>query len=288
MTNKQKPLIIVDSSADLTREFCTERQVSVLPFAININDKEYFDGVDIDTVQLFLYVEQTGDLPKTAARSVHDIKEFINTHRQDKQDVVCISISGKLSINGQNFIQALQELGDEQNGLYYVDSKSLSGGITILVKMACDMRDQGCNGLQIADKLRECSTKLQSSFVVETLEYLHKGGRCGGVVALIGGLLKIRPSLKLVDGVILVGKRYKGSYDKVINSFVKDTINLNSNYDNSLCVITHCLQTSQVLQSIQDQIKQNTDFVDIMTINTGSTIATHCGKGTIGLFWLNK
>lgn len=284
----KSPLIIVDSSVDLTQEFCKEREVIVLPFAININNKEYFDGVDIDTVQLFGFVEQTKKLPKTAARSTADMIDLVNKHRADGQEVIWISISSILSSNGINAKMAMQQLGDEQGGFYYVDSKSLSGGVSILVKIACDLRDEGKNAKEIADTLREQSQNIQASFVVETLEYLHKGGRCSGVVALIGGILKIRPSLKLVDGAITVGKKYKGSYDKVVECFVNDTIDLNPNYDSSLCVITHCLQTEEMLQAIQEQINLKSKFNNIMIINTGSTIATHCGKGTIGLFWLNK
>lgn len=288
MSNHKNVLIITDSSADLTKEFCEERDVKVLPFAININNREYLDGVDINTEELFGYVDKTKKLPKTAARSVEDMKELIKLHRTDNQEVIWVSISSKLSANGQNSKTALQEMGGEEQGFFHIDSKGVSGALMLLIKKACDLRDDGKKAAEIATIIRENSDRLQISFVVETLEYLHKGGRCSGVQSFLGGLLKIRPSIKLVDGAMTVGKKYKGNFEKVVASYIEDTLSLNPDYEQDTVIVTHCFTSDNITKAVKEILTTKTSFKNIIFTITGSTIATHCGRGTLGMLYINK
>jgi len=282
-----KVIIMADSSADLTKEMCETRNVYVMPFAINVNGKEYHDGVDITVEEMFEYVEKTKKLPKTAARSVEDIKEMVKMYRSNGEDVVWISISEKLSANAQNAKTALKELGDDN--LYCVDSKALSGGIALLIGKACDMRDEGKSGEEIAKVLREYAEKVQVSFIVENLEYLHKGGRCSGVSAFIAGIFKIRPTIRLVDGVMTVGKKYKvSSYEKIVEKYVEDTLSLHPDYENDCCVITHCYASEEALNIAKETLMSKASFKNIVVTKAGSTISTHCGKGTLGILYLCK
>jgi len=283
-----KVLIITDSSADLTEDFCKKKDVKILPFAININNREYLDGVEINTLEMFDLVEKTKKLPKTAARSVEDMKELVNLHRTENQDVLWISISSRLSANGMNAKTAMQELGGEEKGIYYVDSKGVSGALMLLISKACDMRDEGKTAAEIAPIIRECSDRLQISFVVQTLEYLHKGGRCSGIQSFLGGLLKIHPSIKLIDGAMAVGKKYKGNYEKVVTSYVEDTLALNPDYEQDMVVVTHCFVDENIINAVRDILTTKSSFKNIIFTITGSTIATHCGRGTLGLLYINK
>lgn len=280
-------IIMADSSADLTKEFCEDRTVFVMPFAININDKEYQDGVDITVEEMFEYVEKNKKLPKTAARSVEDIKDIVKLHRTNGEDVVWVSISERLSANAQNAKTALQELGD--SNLYYVNSKALSGGISLLIEKACDMRDDGKSGQEIAETLRVFADKIQVSFIVDNLEYLHKGGRCSGVSAFLAGIFKIRPTIRLIDGAMTVGKKYKGgSYEKNVEKYVEDTLALNPDYEDDCCVITHCYASDAALRAAKDTLMTKSSFKRVVITKAGSTISTHCGKGTLGILYLNK
>ncbi|MCL2598324.1 MAG: DegV family protein [Firmicutes bacterium] len=282
-------LIFTDSSADLTKDYADNNQIFVMPFAININNREYLDGVDISTKELFEYVDKTKKLPKTAARSIEDMKELVKLHRDNEQDIVWISISSRLSVNGKNAENALKELGGEESGLYYVDSKGLSGGIALLIEQAVQMRDGGKSAAEIAVDLRKKAEGLQVSFVVENLEFLHKGGRCTGAQAFFAGILKIRPTIRLIDGLMTVGRKYKvNSYEKIVAKYIEDTLATCPDYVDDKCYLTHCYASEEALKIAKETILANSTFKEIVVSDAGSTISTHCGKGTLGLLYLTK
>jgi DegV family protein with EDD domain len=205
--------ITSDTTADLGSLF-SERGVKTIPLTVILGNEMCFDGVDVDPDKIYNFVSEEGILPKTSARSVEEYKEFFASVKSNSDDeIVHFSLSSGVSITCHNAMEAAKEVGN----VFVVDGKSLSSGTGLLVLYACDLRD---SGKYTASEIYEMANKrvdaVQASFVVDTMDYLHKGGRCSGVVAFAAGAIRIKPSLQLKDGKIVVGKKYMFKPTKAI------------------------------------------------------------------------
>lgn len=272
--------ILTDSTADLGQELSERFQIQIIPLYVLIEDKSYIDGVEIGLNDLFNSVERTGQLPKTSAPAVGD---FIRIFDQEGE-YIYIGISSKLSATFRNSQLALETLN--KPGIHLVDSLNLSTGIGLLSIRAAEMRDAGLSAHEITQHVSLLIPKVRTSFVVETLDYIYKGGRCSAVQNLVGSLLHIRPIIEVrPDGTLAVKDRVRGSRQKALNQLVQDfSMNL-ATADLKRVFITHtgCDADAQFLKSELCKIAPDTE---ICITYAGSVIASHCGPGTIGVLYL--
>jgi DegV family protein with EDD domain len=274
--------IVTDSCCDLSQELIDRFNIDVVPLGVFINDITYHDGIDIHTVDLFREVEKSGALPKTSAPSV---ATFAN-HFQGPEDTIYIGISSNLSASHQNAILA-KELLKKEN-LFILDSLNLSTGIGLLVLAAAEMAASGMKASDIAVQIPILSANVHTSFVIDTLNYLHKGGRCSGTELLIGSLLKIRPVIEVrKDGSLGVQKKISGSRKKALDSMVEDFKSNLANVSRHRIFITHTLCDADA-SYIKEEITKLDSFDEICITVAGSTIASHCGPNTIGILYLTK
>ncbi len=277
-------IISSDSTADLNELF-NEREVKTIPLAVILNGEMYQDGIDVNPQKIYDSVEETGSLPKTSARSVEEYKEYFSSIKGEGDEVIHISISGEISVTCRNAMKAAEELG----GVHIVDGKSLSTGTGLLVLYACDLRDEGkLSASEIAEKVRERVEFVEASFFVNKMDYLHKGGRCSGLASFVATALGIKPSLLLKEGKIVVGKKYMGGVEKIAKQYVDNIFKMYPNPDLKRIFITYTYGTSEkVINIIRDEVKKRFDFEVIYETVASSTITCHCGKGTIGILYIN-
>ena len=277
-------IISSDSTADLNALF-NEREVKTIPLAVILNGEMFYDGVDVNPQKIYDSVEETGSLPKTSARSVEEYKEYFSSIKGECDEVIHISISGEISVTCRNAMKAAEELG----GVHIVDGKSLSTGTGLLVLYACDLRDEGkLSAGEIAEKVRERVEFVEASFFVNKMDYLHKGGRCSGLASFVATALGIKPSLLLKEGKIVVGKKYMGGGEKIAKQYVDNIFKMYPNPDLKRIFITYTYGTSEkVINIIRDEVKKRFDFEAIYETVASSTITCHCGKGTIGILYIN-
>lgn len=274
--------IVTDSCCDLSKELVERFNIDVVPLGVFLNDQTYQDGVDIHIAELFHEVEKSGILPKTSAPSVAAFTE----HFQGPEDTIYIGISSKLSASHQNAILA-KELLKKEN-LFIIDSLNLSTGIGLLVLAAAEMAASGMKAAEIAVQIPALTPSVHTSFVIDTLNYLHKGGRCSGTELLIGSLLKIRPVIEVrKDGSLGVQKKISGSRKKALDSLVADFKSNLVNVNSHRIFITHTLCDTDAAY-IKEEIARLGQFDEICTTVAGSTIASHCGPNTIGILYLTK
>lgn len=275
--------ITSESSADLN-EYFEKRNVGVIPLSVSLDGKDYLDGVDIFPQDIFDAYEQKKILPKTAALSPENYKDFFRPIRETGCEIVHFALSSKITTNCRNAITA----GDEIGGVYVVDTHSLSTGIGLLVMYACDLADRGLSAKEIYEKVTARVPKVQTSFVVDTMEYLHKGGRCSGMARLVAGVLKIKPTIQLVDGEMKVGSKYVGSFAKNIIKYVDNTLREFNNPDYTRIFVTHSHAEPEVVQSVVEEVRRVApQFKEILVTTAGATITAHCGKGTLGILYIN-
>lgn len=280
--NKVK--ITCDSTCDLPSELYERFSVDVIPLGIVLGDDLKHDGVDVTVADLYDYVAKTGVLPKTSAISEGEYMDVWQKYTDDGYDVVHINISSEISACHQNARLAAEELGHA----YPVDSRSLSTGSGILVLAAGKMAEEGLSAAEIAARLEELKTRIDCSFVLQTLEYLQKGGRCSSVLAFGANLLKLRPEILMQDGSMDVGRKYRGSAEKSITEYVKGRLDGRDDIDRSVIFVVDSYADPEIMEKITKLVKEEYGFENVLRTKAGSTISSHCGAGTMGLMLIKK
>lgn len=278
-----KVAISCDSVSDLNPEQIAANNIKVIPFTITLGDNNYYDGIDINNQMIFDYVAKTGILPKTSAINSYDYKEHFESLLKEYETVVHVNISSEISSSHQNAVLAANEL---QN-VFVIDSFSLTTGIGLLVLYAAELAKKGENAKTIAQKLNERKHKVQVSFVIEKLDYLHKGGRCSGVALLGANILRIRPSIEIKKGKMVMKNKYRGKMEDVVASYIDDTFKEYNTPDLSRIFLTYSTATPEMIASARKAIERNFQFKEVIESTAGSTVTSHCGKNTIGILFFN-
>lgn len=277
--------ITSDSTCDLNH-LVEERNIGIMSLQVNLGSDAFRDGVDITPQKIFDFVAEMGTLPKTAAPSIGEYEDFFTKELVGYDALIHINISSKSS-GSHNFAKtAAESFGGK---VFVVDSKALSSGQGLLVLKACDMRDEGKSAEEIVATLEEIRGRINTSFVPDNLDYLHKGGRVSGMVKTVAGMFKIHPQILMDDGQLVPGKKYKGKMSVLIKQYVDDLKELYPDYDKGRCFITHSCADRELVEAAMAKVKEVFEFDEIIETVAGSIITSHCGKGTLGvLFIYNK
>lgn len=283
MTEK-KVQICCDSSCDITPALCERYSIILNPFRINLGDDSYIDGVNVTPDDLYAYHDRTGQLPKTSATNVAEHIAFFKEHAKDAEELIFFTISAQMSAN----FQAAQLAAEEFDNVYVIDSANLSTGVGLLVIAAAEMAEEGKSAKEICEEIERIKPMVNASFVIDSLEYLHKGGRCSAVAALGANLLKLKPCIQVKNGKMDVAKKYRGRFEDVIQTYAKERI---SNPDNMVLdrvFITHAGCDQAVVDSVLKIVKENLDCKEVLVTRAGSTVSVHCGRNTLGVLFIQK
>ena len=274
--------ITSDSTCDLGH-LVKERNIGILPLQVNLDAKAYRDGVDITPQDIFDFVSETKILPKTSAPSVGEYEEFFAEQLKGFDELIHFNISGKSS-GSYNFAkQAGESFGGK---VRVIDSKALSSGQGLLVIKACDLRDEGKSAAEIEEVINELRTRVNTSFVPDRLDYLHKGGRCSGMTMFVANALKIHPKIVMKDGQLMQGGKYRGHMERCIAQYIEDLKVMYPDYDKTRCFITHSSAEQSLVDVAKAKVKELFDFDEVIETVAGSIITSHCGKGTLGVLFI--
>ena len=276
-----KIAITADSTCDLSAELVQKNNITIMPIIITLDDKEYKDGVDITRAKLYEYIESTGNLAKTAARSIYEYQELFEGLLKEYDHVIHFALSFKISATGSNALKASEEIGTDK--VTVIDTKSLSSGSGLLVLSAAEKINAGKDLETIKKEILEEAEKVQASFLVDTLKYLHKGGRCSSVALLGANLLKIKPRISLVDGEMKVTKKYMGNINGALLKYTKEILEeCPPNLDRAF--VTNSSEM-EIRETLVNMLKEY-GFKEVLTADAGCTISTHCGKNTLGVLYI--
>jgi len=281
----KKISIIADTTCDLSSELREKYQIKTFPLHIHLGDKEYSDGVDISPDDIYRWSDENKATPKTSAISPAEANDVIVAALEEAENVICFCISDQMSSTGNVLRLAVQEL-EVENKVFVVDSKSLSTGIGLQIIEAAIMAEQGMEAAEIVEKIRSMQPRVRASFVVDTLTYLHRGGRCSGLAALAGSALKLHPLISVVDGKMLPGKKYRGKMNRVIIDYVKDMEEDLKHAKADRVFITHSGCEEEILNAVKKELAALGYFSEILTTRAGSVITSHCGPGTLGVLFI--
>ncbi|MGD0003785.1 MAG: DegV family protein [Anaerolineaceae bacterium] len=275
--------ILTDSCADLNQDLISRFDIHTISLTVFINGKIYHDGVDISLPELYRQIDTSRELPKTSAPSVAEFQTFFQSI---PGNLIYIGIGSKLSATFQNAFLASNTLPERK--IHILDSRNLSTGIGLLVLRAADLRDQGMAADEIDREIQTLLPKVHTSFVVDTLEYLYKGGRCSAVENIVGSLLKIRPVIEVKpDGSLDIKEKTRGTRKKALTYLLDDFKAHLPNIDLHRVFVTHtgCTDDSNFLA---EELRNMAAIEEIYITTAGCTISSHCGPGTIGILFLEK
>lgn len=281
-----KVLVTADSTCDLSPDLIQKYDIQLTPLWVTVGEKNYKDCVDIFPSDIFEYVAKTHKLPKTAAMSVGEYSDFFKSFKEQGFDIVHVNISSYFSSSYQNAALAAEEF----NGVYVVDSYNLSTGSGHLVLEAAIKANEGeMTAAEIADYLNRIIPYVDASFVIDKLEYLHKGGRCSGVAALGANLLKLKPCIEVKAGKMEVGKKYRGKMHDVIKMYIDERLSQpNVRYKRDRIFITHTCITDGLVDYAREIVQSHDLFDEIIETKAGCTITSHCGPDTLGVLFIKE
>lgn len=280
MTN---PVVITsDTPCDIPASLLERYDIKTIPLWITVGDRTFRDGVDITPDDIFMYYDHDGVLPKTAAVTPGEYYEFFKRFTDSGYDVVHLNLSSKISATYQNAMMAASSL----KGVYPVDSLSLCTGIALLVIKACEMRDSGMEAQEIAGLLPAMREKVHTSFILDKLEFLYKGGRCSMLTAVGANLLGIKPCIEMKSGELLVGKKYRGKLQNCYEQYAREKISNEKNLDLDRVFIAHSGVSKEAIDGVAKVIRQYADFKEILVARAGCTISSHCGKDTLAVIYM--
>ena len=277
-------VITSDSTTDLSEELRERYNVAVMPLKITLGGKLYTDGVDITPDDIYAHHDKTGELPKTTATNVNDCLEFFKEYTDSGKTVIHFTISSDMSSTYSNACLAAEELGN----VHVKDTKNLSTGGGLLVISAAEMLNEGLSAEEIVEKTRALVPCVDASFVIDSLEYLYKGGRCSALAMFGANLLKLKPCIQVKNGKMDVAKKYRGKYSEVLKQYVAEQIGDGSDIILDRVFVTHAGCDPQLVDEIVALVKKLAPFKEVFMTRAGCTVSSHCGADTLGVLFIRK
>ncbi|MCR5653024.1 MAG: DegV family protein [Ruminococcus sp.] len=280
-----KVKIISDSTCDLSPELVKKYDIEILPLYVNMADKVMRDGTEVVPEDIYSFVRKSGTLPKTAAPNLSDYLELFNKWHDKGYSIVHFNISSEFSSSYNTACLAASELDD----VYVVDSRNLSTGQGLVVLYGAELAVQGKSAEEIKAACDAIAPKVEASFVVDSIDYLYKGGRCSAVAALGANLLKLKPRIDVIDGKMGSSKKYRGNIDRVILDYVEEKLRNRDDIDFKRIFITHTKCNSETVKNVKARVKELCpQFEEVLETTAGCTVTSHCGPNTLGVLFIRK
>lgn len=280
-----KVKIISDSTCDLSKELIKKYDISIVPLHVVMNDKTMRDGLEVTPEDIYEYVDKNGKLPSTSAVNIGDYIEIFKYWREQGYEIVHFDISSEFSSTYRNACMAAQEVG----GVYVVDSRNLSTGQGLVVMHGAEMAQSGKSAKEIFEECTALTSKIEASFVVDSIDYLYKGGRCSALAAFGANLLKLKPCIEVKDGKMIPGKKYRGNISRVMLSYVEERLKGRDDIDKSRIFITHTKCSDEDVEAVRQKVLEICpDVKEILETTAGCTVTTHCGPNTLGILFIRK
>ncbi len=277
--------IISDSTCDLSKELIEKYDIEITPLTVTLGEKSGKDGIDIIPEDIYRYVEETGKLSKTGAVNSDEYEKVFRKWRDLGYDVVQFCIGSLFSSSYQSACIAAQEM----DGVYVVDTANLSSGQGLTVVKAAEMAQQGASAKEIAAACEDMLDRVEASFVVNNIEYLHKGGRCSSLAALGSNIFHIKPCIEVIKGKMIAAKKFRGRIARVIKNYVEDRLHDRTDIEPDRIFITHTRIDSEIIETVKSLIRQFQPGIrEILDTTAGATVTTHCGPDTLGVLFVRK
>ena len=276
--------VVTDSVSDIPKELAAELNIEVLPLIVNFGEKSYRDGVDLTSEDFFQLMKETSILPTTSQVAPGDFIRVFEDNIQKGNSVIVILISSQLSGTFSSAVAARKIV--ERGDIEIIDSQGVTFGQGLIVVEAARMAKKGCGKEEILKRVLYMKDHMQYKFVLDTLEYLHKGGRLSATSAFVGNLLNIKPILTVKDGKLVLEDKVRGR--KKALKWLTDWIESNNiDLSNQTIGINHSNDEAFAHELIEI-IKHKYEVKEIITSKVGCVVGTHAGPGAVAMYCLKE
>ncbi len=282
----KKIRIVSDSTSDLSPELIEKYGITIIPLCVVMGENSYYDGIEVTPDEIYKWADENKTTPKTAALAFDKTLEILKPFMDAKEDIIFMGISSKMSTTF-NVARLIGEQ-EEYDRLFVVDSLNLSTGIGLQVIKAAIMAQNGSTAEEIVQAIKNSSDRVRASFVVDTLTYLARGGRCSSAAALVGSMLKLHPMITVVDGAMSVAKKFRGKMPVAINSYFAELQDALLNAEDDRVFITHSGCEQEIVDQVHKMLSELNYFKEILITRAGGVISSHCGPGTLGILFYEK
>ena len=276
--------IIDDSTCDLPASLLLQNDITLTPLTVVKNDEQFKDGITITPAEIFAHVAAGGALCTTAANSIGEYADVFEQYCPDYDGVLVITLGSGFSACYQNACLAAEDFSNVR----VIDSQNLSTGQGLVVLKACELAKTAVDLDELADQIRAFTDKIESSFVVDKLDYLVKGGRCSSAAALGANLLNLKPCIEVKNGKMTVCKKYRGNYTKCLSNYIKERLEGRDDIDTGILFLTHTSLSEDVAAAVSSAVAEFGKFETVCDSTAGCTVSCHCGPGTLGLLFARK
>lgn len=283
----EKIRILADSTCDLSNELVEKYNIEISPLYITIGNRTGKDGVEITPEDIYLWADQNNDTPKTSAFSPEDAYQLIEGLKEKDEKGIFFGISEDMSCSC-SVMRLAAASADYEDNISVIDSMNLSTGIGLLVLHAADLVSQGRGTEEIVKEIEEIRSNVRASFVVDTLTYLHRGGRCSAVTALLANTLKLKPKIVVENGKMDVEGKYRGRQAVVVRRYVRDMEEQLLNARKNRVFITHSGIDREIVDETREYLESLNHFDEIIETRAGGVVSSHCGPGTLGVLFIEK
>lgn len=282
-------MILADSTCDLSYALLNRYGIRIIPLNIVMDGKSYADGLEITPNQIYEWADANNTTPKTAAPGMDYVAEVLQPLLAEGNDLIFLGISEKMSTTCNVVRLVGQELCETLPGrIFVVDTQNLTTGAGMLVLRAAELARQGKTAEEIVASVEADREKVRASFVVDTLTYLARGGRCSTVTALMGGMLRLHPMIQVKDGAMGVCKKYRGSLRVALNQYVNDLEPALRQADPRIAFITHGGCDEDIIEEMRQRVEALNYFEEVHVTHAGGVVCSHCGYGTLGVLYCEK
>lgn len=281
-----KPVVITaDSTVDLSPELKDRFDIRIIPLMITLGEDHFMDdGVAFTPLDMYARYHKDGLLPKTSAPGVQEFLDFFTPLVEQGCEIVHLDISAELS----NTFNAARLAASELEGVYVVDSRMLSTGVGLLAIEGAECRDRDMGAREIAEHLESLTGKVSTSFVLDTLEFMWKGGRCTGVAALGANLLRLKPGLEMKDGKLGVYKKYRGNIEKVYEQYIRERLAGKQVRQGHIFITESGEIPPEVVERMCALARELSGCREVHHTMAGCTVSTHCGPKTLGVLFIEE
>ena len=276
--------ILSDSTCDLSEVLLKEHNITTVPLTVIKNGEEFKDGVTITPTEIFAHVAAGGDLCSTSANSVGEYEDMFNRFSDEYDGILLVTLGSGFSSCYQNANIAASDF----DNVKVVDSKNLSTGQGLVVLEACRLAKECASLEELHEKVQNFAEKVESSFLVDKLNYLAKGGRCSAVAALGANLLNLKPCIDVKDGKMGVSKKYRGKYSKCLSSYVQERLAGRDDIRRDVVFVTKTSVEDEEYAAVMEAIREYGHFETVYETQAGCTVSCHCGPGTLGVLFVRK
>lgn len=278
--------LFTDSTSDLSKELIEKYDIQIIPLYITMDEKSYKDRIDVTSEEIIKWCNDNKTTPKTSAVGIEDTVELLRPFVEEGDDIIYIGISEDMSTTCNVVRLAASEL--DYDRVFVINSMSLSTGIGLQVLRAADMIEEGRTAEEIYERINDTRTDIKASFVVDTLTFLARGGRCSSASALVANTLQIHPRIEVNMGKMGVGEKYRGKMGKVLLKYAQEMEADLLKADKKRVFITHSPISRELAQPIVDYVKSLNYFDEVIETDAGGVVTSHCGESTLGVLFYAK